>query len=525
MALSDGPDIYLHFVRRIAHTASPYIAALNEHFQLYKEDPAAPPPKVPSHGLAYLAWRLLVQESFRVARDVHLTPLFASVILAPMTQTALPLQTLHLLDLPPHVLFTFAAFTLASPNVFPASHPSNNHVQSVLHQTLGSFLEALRTRSNFWTHQIANQPIYTDDMNMQEARNILLALYPRSDSGGPPMSRPVTPTNPTATHPSPLNSYERAELINCLIVKFGSPAVIAQSLSALSPGGPPRSPGSIPLEDFLFELGEALTGDQQTVQAAIHQWWGPWLLEGGDSAQITAEVTRTVHGLCDGLTRDGHQARAMYDAGVAEVLSSLVSRIFRGQSETDNQPGVAWHEVLKSFDQRSAYKWNPRALLFLVKFVYLPPQHPIPPLSGLLPSSLDAPLWTNLATLYDMLRNIIYLSPDTCPVFVIRHAPPPSAFARIVDPPELDNDRPDNVNQEAAEVQNAGLYNALGLVRSLVAGLEQADSDQATGDMADLGRMAADLLHHASSIAPELVLLGLEKLNVSHVSLIISQTT
>lgn len=171
--------------------------------------------------------------------------------------------------------------------------------------------------------------------------------------------------------------------------------------------------------------------------------------------------------------------------------------------------------MFKSFDQRSAYKWNPRALLFLIKFVYLPPQHPIPPLSGLLPSSLDAPLWTNLATLYDMLRNIIYLSPDTCPVFVIRQAPPPSAFARIVDPPEIDNGRPDNVNQEAAEVQNAGLYNALGLVRSLVAGLELADSDQATADMADIGRMASDLLHHASSIAPELVLLGLEKLNVS----------
>lgn len=72
------------------------------------------------------------------------------------------------------------------------------------------------------------------------------------------------------------------------------------------------------------------------------------------------------------------------------------------------------------------------------------------------------------------------------------------------------------MNQEAAEVQNAGLYNALGLVRSLVAGLEQADSDHATADMADLGRMASDLLHHASSIAPELVLLGLEKLDVSH---------
>lgn len=331
MALSDGPDIYLHFVRRVALSASPYIAALNEHFQLYKEDPAAPPPKVPTHGLPYLAWRLLVQESFRAARDVHLAPLLASVILAPMTQTALPLQTLHLLDLPPHALFTFSAFTLASPSIFPASHPSNNHVHSILHQTLAPFLDALRTRGNFWTHQIANQPPHSEDLSMQEARNILIALYPRAESGGPPMSRPVTPTH--ASHPSPLNTYERAEVINSFIAKFGSPAIIAQTLPALSPGGPPRSPGSVPLEDLLFELGEALTSDLPTVQAAIHQWWGQHLLEGGDSAQITTEVTRTVHGICDGLTRDGHQARAIYDAGVAEVLASLVSQLVASITE------------------------------------------------------------------------------------------------------------------------------------------------------------------------------------------------
>lgn len=65
------------------------------------------------------------------------------------------------------------------------------------------------------------------------------------------------------------------------------------------------------------------------------------------------------------------------------------------------------------------------------------------------------------------------------------------------------------------DLQNAGVYNALGLIRILVAGLEQADSDHATADMADLGRMASDILRHASSIAPELVLLGLEKLDVS----------
>lgn len=325
MAMSDGPDIYLHFVRRVAHTASPYIAALNEHFQLYKEDPAAPPPKVPTHGLAFLAWRLLIQEAFRAARDVTLAPLFASVVLSPMTQTALPLQSLHLLDLPPHVIFAFAAFTLASTNVFPPQHPSQNHVRHLLHQTQTSFVDMLRTRgSNFWTQQIPNQPVYSEDINMQEARNLILAIYPRDEHSGSSLSRPATPTNPTPPHTSPLVSYERGEILNALSIKFNSPAIIAQTLPALTPAGPPRSPATIPLEDILFELGEALTSDEQTVQATIHQWWGPYLLESGDSAQITLEVTRAVHGICGGLTRDGPQARHLSEMGVAKVLASLV---------------------------------------------------------------------------------------------------------------------------------------------------------------------------------------------------------
>lgn len=331
MAMSDGPDIYLHFIRRVAHTASSYIASLNEHFQLYKEDPAAPPPTVPTHGLAFLAWRLLMQEAFRAARDVTLAPLFASVVLSPMTQTALPLQSLHLLDLPPHVLFTFTAFALASTNVFPSAHPSQNHLRMLLHQTRTSFIDVLRTRgSNFWTQQIPNQPIYSEDISMQEARTLILAVYPRPEDGRS-QSRPATPTNPTLPHTSPLNTYERGEVLNALAIKFGSPAIIAQTLPALSPAGRPRSPASIPLEHILFELGEAITSDEQTVQAVVHQWWGPWLLENVDSAQITEEVTRTVHGICAGLTRDGHQGRYLNEMSVAKVLSTLVSlkRLFR----------------------------------------------------------------------------------------------------------------------------------------------------------------------------------------------------
>lgn len=331
LASTNGPEMYHHFLRRAAIVANPILQTLIQHSQQYKDDPAAPPPNIPSTGPPAFVWRLLVTEAARAARDVSLAPHFVSIMLSPAQSTALPLPSLRIFGLPPSFLLSMTAYTLASPNIYPANHGSSEMVHSLLRQTFQPVMEQLRAPGvPFWAiGPLAGAQPYTDDLSPQEARTLILALYPRSSSttsstNGTP-SRPPTPTNPTAPHPSPISSQQRAALLGSLAVKFSSPAIILQSLSALSPGGPPRSPGSIPLEDILFELGEGLTQDEGTVEAVIGRWWAPYLLEGmsgeEQSKAVTEEASRTVYGLCEGL-REG---RMVDIHGVVKGLSSIVS--------------------------------------------------------------------------------------------------------------------------------------------------------------------------------------------------------
>ena len=318
--------MYHHFLRRATVVANPILQILIQHQQQYKGDPAAPPPVIPTSGQAALAWRLLVIEAIRAARDVLLAPHFSLVMHSPSPSTPLPLSSLGLFPLPPPLFFTLAAFTLASPHVFPTTHPFNYQLQSLLRKTYQPTMDLLRSPGvPFWsTNAIPNQSLYADDLSLQEARTLILALYPRAQLSGDSISRPATPTNPTSPHPSPISSLQRTQLLSALTVKFSSPAIILQTLSALSPGGSPGLPESIPLEDILFELGPSLTSDEGTVEAVARRWWGPWLLEGDGpdyQQRITEEASRTVFGLCEGL-REG---RALDVHGVVKGLCSIVS--------------------------------------------------------------------------------------------------------------------------------------------------------------------------------------------------------
>ena len=326
--------MYHHFLRRTSVVANPILQTVIQHSQQYQDDPAAPPPSIPTSGQAALAWRLLVTEAIRASRDVTLAPHFALVMLSPSQGTPLPLPSMRVFNLPPTYLFAQSAFTLAAPHVFPPTHPSTEVFQSILRSTLTPALEMLRSQIPFWqTNAVPGHPPYSEDLTLQEARSIILAVYPRSSpSGGTSStasSRPPTPTNPTSPHPASLNSSQRAALLSCLTVKFSSPAIILQTLSALSPGGPPRSHSAIPLEDFLFELGENLTQDEGTVEAVIGRWWGPYLLEleGPEKTQlVTDEAANTIMGICEGL-RDG-SGRAVDFHGLVRGLVSIVSQPF-----------------------------------------------------------------------------------------------------------------------------------------------------------------------------------------------------
>lgn len=318
--------MYHHFLRRASVIANSILQTLVQHSQQYQDDPAAPPPQIPTTGQAALAWRLLVTEAIRASRDVTLAPHFSLIMLSPATSTPLPLPSLRLFNLSPGFLFSLAAYTLASPQVFPPNHNSIDILHTLLRQTFQPTMDLLRVpQAPFWsTTAIPGAPPYTDDLSLQEARTLILAVYPRSQHTGNSTSRPPTPTNPTAPHSSPLNSRQREVFLNSITVKFSSPAIVLQTLSALSPGGPPRTPGTIPLEDMLFELGDNLTQDEGTVEAVIGRWWGPWLLEDESpdkGSRITEEAGRMIYGLFDGL-REG---RSVDIHGVVKGLLSIVS--------------------------------------------------------------------------------------------------------------------------------------------------------------------------------------------------------
>ncbi|WWC68491.1 uncharacterized protein I206_102420 [Kwoniella pini CBS 10737] len=509
LASSNGPDMYHHFLRRAIAVANPILQILIQHSQQYKDDPAAPPPQLPTTGQAALVWRLLVTEAIRAARDVQLAPHFSFIMLTPAQSTPLPLPSLRLFNLPPALMFSLSSNTLASPHVFPPSHASFAVFHAILSQTFQPTMELLRSPNvPFWTmNTIPGREPYTDDMTLQEARTLMLALFPRSQSssGGNPTSRPATPTNPTSPHSSPLNSMQRQALLGSLTVKFSSPAIILQTLSALSPGGPPRSPGTVPLEDILFELGENLTQDEGTVEAVVGRWWGPYLLEGlspeEQRAQVTEEACHVIHGLCEGL----RLGRSVDLHGVIKGMSGI--------------PSISWPDVVRSFDSPLTIAAYQTSIPLVICLIYVPPQVPFPPLAGLLPASLDAPIWENISSLLSVLSLLTNLPPDAMPIFTMPTAPSPQSYARIVDPPTSDSQWSKVARQQANDLQGAGLWNTLGLIQVLVnaCGLAETDhpSEREREERADIGRRATDILESAAKLAPELVLLALEKLPVS----------
>jgi len=513
--------MYHHFLRRTAVVANPILQTLIQHSQQYKDDPAAPPPNIPTSGQAALAWRLLVTEAIRASRDVTLAPHFALVMLSPSQGTPLPLPSMRLFNLPPAFLFALTAFTLAAPHVFPPSHPSSDVFHSILRQTFQPAMDLLRSPGvPFWsTNAIPGQQPYSDDLNLQEARSLILALYPRSAPSGGSISRPATPTNPTSPHASPLSSSQRAVLLGSLSVRFSSPAIILQTLSALSPGGPPRSHGSIPLEDILFELGDNLTSDEGTVEAVVGRWWGPYLLEydGPDKVQrVTEEAAHTLMGLFEGLG-DG-SGRGIDTHGVVRGICNIVRAFSKTYGIADPQASISFVDLIRSFDTPNSIAAYHSSLNLLVSLLSIPPQSPVPPIAGLIPASLDAPVWKNMPSLLAVLHHLTTLPPDALPLFTSPSAPAPSDFARIIDPPANDSTMSKLAKQQATEIQSAGLWNTLGLVQVLVAACKMADTDHPSEETAEVGRRATELLDKAATLAPELVLLALEKLPVSQAS-------
>ncbi|CAK9782142.1 Not1-domain-containing protein [Cutaneotrichosporon oleaginosum] len=494
-----GPEMYQNFVRRTAVVAAPVIQTLVQHTQQYKDDPSAPPPQIPTNSQAALAWRLLASEAVRAARDVSLAPHYLSALLSPSHGTPPLLPDLRLLNLSPAVLFSLSALALANPQVLPSTHPAYENIKADLHQTFQSAMDILSSAMPFWASNIPNQS--QDDLSMQEARTLILALYPHSSpSPDDKSSRPPTPNNnPTTPHQTILNSLQRGYLLQVLVHKFNGPAVLLNTLSALQPGGPPRTVGSIPLEDVLFELGDAITQAEGSVAAVVQRWWGPYILDEPNPQAIYEELVNTLHGLCRGLN-DG---RTIKPAGV-----------MKGLVEATKPAQIQWVDVVKSFDTPATPLAYPNALMLAANLLLVPPQTPRPPIAALLPASPSEGTWTNMSSLLYVLRNLATLPPDALNLFTAPNSPPPEAMARIVEPYPAETKVNKTVRQQAKDVQAAGLWNTLGLIQVLTQACTMADSEEGAehDDRIEVGRRATELLDRAASLAPELVLIALEKL-------------
>ncbi|EIW72732.1 hypothetical protein TREMEDRAFT_72862 [Tremella mesenterica DSM 1558] len=490
-------ELKSHFLRRAAMACQAIMQEAIRHYQQYMDDPAAPPLELPKSSNSALAWRLLLVEAVRAAKDISLAPHFAVVMLSSYQSTALPLPHLRILGLSPSLDFSLSAYALATPHIFPPTHPAHESVVNLLRQSLGRTLDLLRAPNlPFWyIDTIPHHPPIIDDLTLQEARTIILAVYPKSSSSGQNSpSRSPSPANPTSPHPSFLSSPQRGALLNALTIKFSSPAIILQTLSALSPGGRPGSAEAIPLEDILFELGENLTQDEGTVEAVITRWWARWLLEGPREEveqRVTEEASRTVLGLCEGM-RDG---RITDVHGVVKGLSAIDT--------------INWSHVLKSFDAPSNILAQHSSGQLLLALLLIPPQNPHPPIAGLYPAAADQPMWANLSNLVAITQRLTSIPPDVCPIFTIDNPPSPTSFARVVDPPINESSMSKVARQQAREIQGAGVFNALGLLQVLFAACSVGDGDQ---DGSELANAASQILERATNLAPELVLLATEKL-------------
>lgn len=175
--------------------------------------------------------------------------------------------------------------------------------------------------------------------------------------------------------------------------------------------------------------------------------------------------------------------------------------------------------MVKSFDTPMTIAAYPSSIPLLVSLICLPSQAPVPPMAGLLPAHLEAPMWENISSLLSVLTHLTSLAPDAMPIFTMPSAPPPSVYSRIVDPPPSEQVWSKAARQQARDLQGAGLWNTLGLIQVLVHACALAEmdhnSDREREERADIGRRATEILEKAAKLAPELVLIALEKLPVS----------
>jgi CCR4-NOT transcription complex subunit 1 len=217
-------------------------------------------------------------------------------------------------------LFSFACNVLASPSLLPPTGNLYDRCNNIIKEHFDHVLNALRNPGVPTFGQSGGQG---EDLAVHEARQFILAIYPRvPEEGGANFIDP-TPAQLNAVRELALDTNRREAFLRALVDKFGSPFIVLQALASVSPGAPPSSPKAIPLAEFLFELGDSLTSDEGIVQGVVAKWWAGII---NNREEGSRELEMNLGVLIRGLIKGIEAGRLVDVQGVVRGLASIVSR-------------------------------------------------------------------------------------------------------------------------------------------------------------------------------------------------------
>lgn len=469
---------------------------------------------------ATAAWRVLEDESRRAAKDAALAPHFAATLLIPQPPSSQPLLSLQLLQLNPSYLFALGCTIMGAIHtpIIPASTaaPYNlyDRATQFIQGTIGDVLGMLRNPTVPFFAPAAQGQAHPEDLTQHEGKNLILGLYPRTqEEGGPkiidiPAPIPSTTAYDNGRAFSPLDSEQRGQLVQSIMHRFSNTNVALQALHHISPGATPADPRAIPFGDILLEMGEALTSDETIVTGIMNRWWGSLLFQRPVGASVDEIAGKT---------------EWIVERHIAQCLTALVRGMERGRPvdvhgvvrgiQVINQ--LDWSFIVKSFDNdQQVFAKQSSAPFIHALFTLIPPSSH-PPIKGLI--SIDQGSirpWQYSLPFLRILENITPLSGDAYHLSALQ-----ASITRLISEHDIKECSAAIQSLLANKLNN--IWNVREIYDVLARILKEMPQELGGNQMrtqeqqVEMQQVVDDILGKAMTATPELLLVGLNQVQVS----------
>lgn len=463
---------------------------------------------------------MLEDESRRAAKDAALAPHFAATLLIPQQPSSQPLLSLNLLQLNPSYLFALGCNIMGAIHtpIIPATAAPYNlydRATQFIQGTIGDVLGMLRNPTVPFFAPAGQGQTHPEDLTQHEGKNLILGLYPRTqEEGGPkiidiPAPIPTTTTYDGGRAFSPLDSEQRGQLIQSLMHRFSNTNVALQALHHISPGAPPTDHRAIPLGDILLEMGEALTSDETIVTGIMNRWWGSLLYQRPVGTSVDEIAAKT---------------EWIVERHIAQCLAALVCGMERGRPvdvqgvvrgiQVINQ--VDWSFVVKSFDNDQQVFAKQSAGLFIQALFTLIPPSSHPPIKGLI--SIDDQgrirLWQHSLPFLRILENITPLSGDAYHLSALQ-----ASITRLISEQDIKECSTALQSLLAAKLNNIWsvreIYDVLARILKEMPQELGGNQMRTQDQQVEMQQVVDDILGKAMTATPELLLVGLNQVQVS----------